>query len=78
MGINTASQVYIIVRCDNRSCGQGIEKQLAWLITVNRMPCPACGNTINLESGDNGLRIQKLAQTCASIDADLSKPSESL
>jgi hypothetical protein len=77
MGLNTTERVSLIIRCDNPDCGQGIEKLLAWLITVNGMSCAHCGGAINLESGDNGLRIQKLAQACASIDASLSKLSES-
>ena len=77
MVINTADNVSLAIQCSNPSCGQSVHKPLGWLITVNRMPCPECGEIINLESGDNGLRIQKLAQACASIDASLSKLSES-
>jgi hypothetical protein len=73
MSSTMSDRVSLIVRCDNPDCGQGIEKVLGWLITVNRMACPHCGSTINLEGGYNGLAIQKLAQTCASIDAALDK-----
>jgi hypothetical protein len=77
MGLDTAERVSLIIRCDNPDCGQGIEKLLAWLVTVSCIACPYCGGSINLESGDNGLHIQKLAQACASIDASLSEPGKS-
>lgn len=73
MGLTTSECTSLFVFCENPDCGQGVEKLMAWLIVTNRMPCPICGGPINLESGNNGLRIQKLAQTCASIDADIGK-----
>jgi hypothetical protein len=73
MGLTTSECVSLFVFCGNPDCRQGVEKALAWLITENRMACPSCGAVINLESGDNGLRIQKLGEACASIDAARSK-----
>ena len=76
MPLTSAERVSLIVRCD--SCGEGIEKLLAWLVSVNDMTCPHCSGAINLKTGDNRLRIQKLAEACAGIDASLSKSSENL
>ena len=73
MGLSTSERVGLLVRCGNADCGKSVEKPLAWLVVRNSMECPACGGAIDLQSGDNGLRIQKLAQACASIDADLGK-----
>ena len=76
MPLTSAERVSLIVRCD--SCREGIEKLLAWLVSVNDMTCPYCSGAINLKTGDNGIRIQKLAEACAGIDASLSKSSENL
>ena len=73
MGLSTSERVALLIRCDNPDCFQGVEKLLSWLIIRNTMPCPSCGSVIDLQGGDNGLLIQKLAETCASIDASISK-----
>jgi hypothetical protein len=73
MPLTSSECTSLFVFCHSPDCRQGVQKPLSWLIIHNSMPCPSCGAPINLESGDNGLRIQKLAETCASIDASLSK-----
>lgn len=73
MSLTMSERVSLFVRCDNPNCGQGVEKLLAWLIIRNTMTCPNCGGAIDLQAGDNGLAIQKLAEMCASLDAALDK-----
>ena len=71
MGLSTTEVVSLLIKCENPACNQASDKPLAWLIVHNTMTCPACGSSINLQTGDAGLRIQKLAQACASIDISL-------
>jgi hypothetical protein len=73
MDLTTSEVVSLLIKCDSPSCGQASEKSLAWLIIHNTMSCPSCGAAIDLQSGDNGLRIQKLAQACAGIDISIGK-----
>jgi hypothetical protein len=76
MGLSTAERVFLFVRCPNCET-KSVDKPLAWLIGKDEMICPNCRALINLESGDNGLRIQKLARTCAEIDQSISELDES-
>jgi hypothetical protein len=73
MPLTTSECVSLFVFCGNPNCLQGVDKPLAWLVIRNTMTCPSCGGVIDLQSGDNGLRIQKLAQTSASIYTSLGK-----
>jgi len=73
MPLTMIERTSLFVFCENPECRQGVEKLLAWLIVTNGMPCPGCVRPINLESGDNGFRIQKLAKACASIDAEMNQ-----
>lgn len=73
MGTNMSANVLVRLPCPH--CGKTFEELLTRLVMKNSIACPSseCGLTINLEAGDNGLRIQKLAQACSEIDVAISK-----
>ncbi len=66
---STSDCVSLRVFCPH--CDQATEKTVSWLIVLNSMACPSCSKTIDLQFGDNGLRIQELAKKCVAIDVAL-------
>lgn len=71
LNMGTSKSVSVSLQCPH--CREKSQQVLARLITKNRTRCPNCSGVIDLETGDNGLRIQKLAQACQEIDAAISK-----
>ena len=55
------------------SCGEKTEKVVSWLVNENVMPCPSCGNRVNLKAGNNGRRIREGAHEAARLQAALTK-----
>ncbi len=73
MSSPVSHQVRLAMHC--AACGQTSEESLSRLVTINRMSCGHCGAVIDLESGDNGLLVQKFAHTAADIDITRRKRS---
>lgn len=74
MALTAAEKIRVHVNCQN--CGQTTDKALAWLVIHDAMPCPSCGGSIDLQSGENGFLIQKLGQHAATLDPTLTKIRE--
>ena len=71
MAFSTSDCVSLRVFCPH--CNQATAQLLSWLIVHSHMPCASCSGVIDLQIGDNGLRIQELAEKCEAIDAALSE-----
>src|SRR5215469_17030748 len=69
MGFNVANTTSTMVCCSNPAQPHLIEKTLAWLEARKNFPCPYCGAAIDLQNGDNHLRIRELLKTCANLDS---------
>ena len=69
MGI--AKSVVYAVRCPH--CSKTTPKTIAWLTVQNKMTCEHCGGLIKLETGNNAIAIQELAEQCAGLDATFAK-----
>ncbi len=71
MALVTSDRVSLRVLCPH--CDHATAMFLSWLVVHNDMPCANCSGVIDLQIGDNGLRIQELAEKCEAIDVALSE-----
>ena len=66
-GLSSAESVELRVICPN--CCAAPQYLLATLMKMDSLPCKECDGEIDLKSGENRLKLQKLSEACASIDA---------
>jgi len=66
MSVKTTERLFLMVRCE--TCGQETLKPLAGLVTQHNLACPACGNPVDLDDGDNASLMRELAGLCERFD----------
>jgi len=66
MPLKTSEKVRLSIECPE--CSQLTEKALAWLVTMDNLPCAGCGFSIDLKSGDAGALIKKFDDICTQLD----------
>ncbi len=54
------------IQCPN--CPEVTEKPLAWLVDMNSLFCPACGNGIDLQTKELNTLLKRLDQVCTDAD----------
>ena len=69
MPLTTSDHVSLRVVCQH--CDQATAMFLSWLVVHDNMRCSHCSGVIDLQTGNNRLRIQELAEKCAAIDSKL-------
>lgn len=56
-------------------CGKESEQTVGWLADHDRLPCPACGFSIDLEATGDRVKAKKLDDACAQLDRPAAKLS---
>lgn len=66
MSVKTCERLFLLVRCE--TCGQETHKALAGLSSQHNLACPACGNAVDLDRGDNANLVKELTSLCERFD----------
>ncbi len=69
--MNTSRNLTYGITCPH--CSHNTPKTIAWLVVHNEMTCANCVAVINLQSGNDAIAIQELAQKCTSLDTTFTK-----
>jgi ribosomal protein S27E len=66
MSVKTTERLFMMVRCE--TCDQETLKPLSRLVMQHNLACPACGNAMDLDDGDNAKLMRELAGLCERYD----------
>ena len=71
MTTDISRHTLIAIRCEG--CGHTTQEPVRRLIPANDIPCHVCGGMIQLEGGENAVRIQEIAEQLPGLGAALRK-----